>query len=130
MATIEKLSAPGVYAPGGYSHVVKVTGAQTVLFLAGQLAYDARGAVAHPGDFTAQARLVFRTVQAHVEAAGGRLDDVVKLTSFVTDLSHRSEFRSVRAEFFGDRGPASTMVEVRRLSHPDHLIEVEAIAVF
>jgi enamine deaminase RidA (YjgF/YER057c/UK114 family) len=130
MATIEKLSAPGVWAPGGYTHVMKVTGAQTMLFLAGQLAYDANGDVAHRGDFAAQARLVFGNVKAHVEAAGGRLRDVVKLTSFVTDLRYRPEFRAVRAEFFGDHAPASTMVEVRGLSHPDHLIEVEAIAVF
>jgi 2-iminobutanoate/2-iminopropanoate deaminase len=130
MATIERLSAPGVYAPGGYTHVMKVTGAQTLVFLAGQLSYDASGAVAHRGDFTGQARTVFGNIQAHVEAAGGRLQDIVKLTSYVTDLRHRPEFRAVRAEFFGDAGPASTMVGVSGLSHPDHLIEIEAIAVF
>jgi enamine deaminase RidA (YjgF/YER057c/UK114 family) len=129
MATIEKLCANGVYDPPGYSQLVKVTGARALLFLAGQVPYDARGGVAHVGDFTAQARQVFGAVQAHVEAAGGRLADVVKITTYVTDVRYRPDFRVVRDEFFGVRGPASTMVEVSSLSHPDYLIEVEAIAV-
>jgi enamine deaminase RidA (YjgF/YER057c/UK114 family) len=53
----------------------------------------------------------------------------VKLTTYVTDIRYRPDFRAVRAEFFGDHGPASTMVQVSALSHPDLLIEVEAIAV-
>jgi enamine deaminase RidA (YjgF/YER057c/UK114 family) len=53
----------------------------------------------------------------------------VKITTYVTDVRFRQDFRVVREEFFGARGPASTMVEVRALAHPDYLIEVEAIAV-
>jgi enamine deaminase RidA (YjgF/YER057c/UK114 family) len=129
MTTLDKLCAPGVHAPTGYSHVVKVTGAQALVFLAGQLSYDANGEVMYPGDFTGQARRVFALVQAHIEAAGGTLASVVKLTSYVTDIRYRPEFRAIRGEFFGDHGPASTMVQVAALSHPDLLIEVEAIAV-
>ena len=54
----------------------------------------------------------------------------MKITSYLTDARRRPEFRVVRDEFFGQRGPASTMIEVAALSHPDYLIEVEAIAVF
>jgi enamine deaminase RidA (YjgF/YER057c/UK114 family) len=129
MTTLDKLCAPGVHAPTGYSQVVKVTGAQALLFLAGQLSYGGNGEVMYPGDFTGQARRVFALVQAHVEAAGGTLASVVKLTTYVTDIRYRPDFRAVRAEFFGDHGPASTMVQVSALSHPDLLIEVEAIAV-
>ena len=57
------------------------------------------------------------------------LDSVVKITTYVTDVRYRPDFRTVREEFFGARGPASTMVEVSALAHPDYLIEVEAIAV-
>src|SRR5438034_218504 len=73
MATLEKLSARGVYDPPGYSQAIKVTGAQTILFLAGQVAYDKDGGAAHPGDFKAQARQVFSSVKALVEAGGGTL---------------------------------------------------------
>src|SRR5262245_29058032 len=129
MATIEKLCARGVYDPPGYSQLVKVTGAKALLFLAGQVPYDPQGRAAHPGDFLAQARNVFGAIKGHVEAAGGTLDDVVKITTYVTDVRYRLDFRVVRDEFFGQRGPASTMVEVSSLSHPDYMIEVEAIAV-
>jgi 2-iminobutanoate/2-iminopropanoate deaminase len=128
MAKIEKLCAPEVYDPPGYSQLVKVTEAKTLLFLAGQVPYAADGGVAHVGDFTAQARQVFGAVKAHVEAAGGKLTDVVKITTYVTDVRYRPDFRAVREEFFGVHGPASTMVEVSSLAHPDYLIEVEAIA--
>jgi 2-iminobutanoate/2-iminopropanoate deaminase len=129
MATIEKFGAPGVYDPPGYSQGIRVTGAQTILFTAGQVPYDAAGGVAHRGDFTAQARAVFGAVKALVEAGGGTLASVVKITTYVTDVRYRMDFRAVRDEFFGVRGPASTMVQVASLSHPDYLIEVEAIAV-
>jgi 2-iminobutanoate/2-iminopropanoate deaminase len=129
MATIEKYGAPGVYDPPGYSQGMKVTGARTILFTAGQVPYDAEGGVRHRGDFTAQARAVFGAIKALIEAGGGNLDGVVKLTTYVTDVRYRADFRAVREEFFGARGPASTMVEVSALAHPDYLIEVEAIAV-
>jgi 2-iminobutanoate/2-iminopropanoate deaminase len=129
MANIQKLSAPGVYDPPGYSQVIKVTGAQSLVFLAGQVPYDKDGGVAHRGDFPAQARQVFGAVRSLVEAAGGRIENVVKITTYLTDVRYRQDFRVVRDEFFGQRGPASTMIEVSSLSHPDYLIEVEAIAI-
>jgi len=58
MAKLEKYGAPGVFDPPGYSQAIKVTGAQTILFLAGQVAYTRDGGAAHPGDFAAQARAV------------------------------------------------------------------------
>ena len=129
MAKIEKYCAPGVYDPPGYSQGTKVTGAQTILFLAGQVAYDTDGSVKHSGDFKGQAREVFRAVKALVEAGGGTLDNIVKINTYVTDVRYRPEFRAIREEFFGAKGPASTMVEVSALAHPDYLIEVEAIAI-
>jgi 2-iminobutanoate/2-iminopropanoate deaminase len=129
MAKLEKYGAPGVFDPPGYSQAIKVSGAQTILFLAGQVAYTPDGRPAHRGDFAAQARQVFGAVKALVEAGGGTLANVVKITTYLTDARHRPEFRVVRDEFFGSRGPASTMIEVGKLAEPDYLIEVEAIAV-
>lgn len=129
MAKIEKYCAPGVYDPPGYSQAMKVTGAQTILYLAGQVAYDKDGSVAHRGDFKGQARQVLDSIKKLVEAGGGTLANVVKINTYVTDVKNRAEYRAVREEFFGPKGPASTMVEVSALAHPDYLIEVEAVAI-
>ena len=115
--------------PAGLQPGHQVTGAQSILFLAGQVAYDKDGGAAHPGDFKAQARAVFGSLKALVEAGGGTLANVVKITTYVTDVKHRPDFRVIRDEFFGQRGPASTMIQVAALAHPDYLIEIEAIAI-
>ena len=73
MPKIEKFSAVGMFDPPTYSQGIKVTEASTVLFLAGQVAYDKDGSVKHAGDFKAQAREVFRCIKSLVEAAGGRV---------------------------------------------------------
>ncbi len=129
MAKIDRYCAPGVFDPPSYSQAVKVTGAQTLLFLAGQVAYDGKGQPAHRGDFAAQAREVFRAIKAQVEAGGGTLASIVKVNTYLTDIRHRQDLVPVREEFFGTKGPASTLVAVAALAQPDWLIEVEAIAV-
>ncbi|MBI3824773.1 MAG: RidA family protein [Candidatus Rokubacteria bacterium] len=129
MPSIERFSATGVFDPPTYSQGVKVSGAQSVLFLAGQVAYDKDGAPAHRGDFRGQAREVFRALKALVEGQGGTLASIVKLNTYLTDIRYRADLVPVREEFFGKKGPASTLVQVAALAHPDWLIEVEAIAV-
>jgi enamine deaminase RidA (YjgF/YER057c/UK114 family) len=129
MPTIERYCAPGVFDPPTYAQAVKVSGAQAVLFISGQVAYDRSGQPAHPGDFKAQAREVFRSLKAQVEAGGGTLDSIVKLNTYLTDIRHRADLLPVREEFFGKKTPASTLVAVTALAQPDWLIEVEAIAV-
>ncbi len=129
MLKIEPYGATGVFNPPTYSQAVKVTGAQTILFLSGQVAYDEKGGPAYRGDIAAQAREVFRAIKAQVEAGGGTLANVVKLNTYLTDIRHRADIVPVREEFFGRKLPASTLVAVAALAHPDWLIEVEAIAV-
>ena len=129
MVKIEPYCAKGVFDPPGYSQAVKVTGGQTMLFISGQVAYDEKGNPAHRGDIVAQARAVFRAVKAQVEAAGGGVKNVVKLNTYLIDIRHRADILSVREEIFGKKLPASTLVGVAALAHPDWLIEVEAIAV-
>ena len=129
MPTIERYCAKGVYDPPAYSQAIKVSGAQTVLFLAGQVAYDDQGNPAHRGDFKAQARAVFQAVKAQVEAGGGTMQNIVKVNTYLTDIRRRAELVAVREEFFGKKGPASTLVGVTALAQPDWMIEVEAIAV-
>ena len=129
MPNIEKYAATGVYDPPIYAQAVKVTGAQTTLYIAGQVDYDAEGKCAHPGDFKAQTRGVLVALKAQVEAGGGTLSSIVKMNTYVTDMRNRAEFGPIRNEFFGGKAPASTMVAISALAHPDFLIEIEAIDV-
>ena len=128
MADVEWFAADNVYDPPSHAQGVKVTGAQTILFIAGQVAFDENGGPAHGRDFAAQAREVFRALQAQVEAGGGTLRDVVKLTTYLTDIRYREELNPIREEFFGAKLPAHTQVAIAALGRPEWLIEVEAIA--
>lgn len=128
MARIEGFTANGVYDPPTYTQAIRVTGANTLLFLAGQVAYDKDGGVMHRGDFKGQAREAFRAIKALVEAAGGTMDSIVKINTYLTDVRYRADLVPVRAEFFPRKSPASTLVQVSALAHPDWLIEIEAIA--
>lgn len=129
MAKIENFCAKSVYDPPTYAQGIKATGAQTILFISGQVAYDKKGGVAHKGDFQGQARAVFKNLKAMVEAGGGKLSNIVKLNTYLTDIRYRADLIPIRQEFFGKRLPASTLITTPALAHPDWLIEVEAIAV-
>lgn len=129
MPTIEKFCAPGVFEPATYSQGIRVTEARTLLFLSGQVAYTDDGSPAHRGDFKAQARGAYDAIKALVESQGGTMADIVKITTYVTDMRYRVDLAPVREEYFGKKGPASTLVEVSALAHPDWMIEIEALAV-
>ena len=110
-----------------YSHVVVVEGRKTI-FISGQLARDAKGDVVAPGDMRAQMRQVGENIKAALAAAGATLNDIVKTNTYVTDIDEFFKHVDVRMEYFGAL-PTSTTVEVRKLAHPDLLVEVEVIAV-
>jgi enamine deaminase RidA (YjgF/YER057c/UK114 family) len=128
MADIEWYAADGVYDPPSHAQAVKVTGAQTLLFVSGQVAFDELGGPAHGRDFAAQAREVFRSLQAQVEAGGATLRDVVQLTTYLTDIRYREQLVPIREEYFGRKLPAHTQVAIAALGRPEWLIEVDAIA--
>jgi len=111
-----------------YSHVVTVTGG-THVFIAGQLARDVDGSLVGRGDMRAQIEQVGKNLQQCLAAAGARLDDLVKTTTYVTDIEEFFKHADIRMRYFGPALPTSTTVEVRRLSHPDFMVEVEAVAV-
>jgi 2-iminobutanoate/2-iminopropanoate deaminase len=129
MTTIESYAAKSVWDPPIYSQAVKVTGAQTILYIAGQVAYDAAGNPAHRGDFKAQARACLQALKAQVEAGGGTMKNIVKVNTYLTDIRFRADYGPIREEFFGKKMPAHTLVAVVALALPEYLIEVEAVAV-
>ena len=112
--------------PPFFSQAVKVG---AMIFVSGQLARDREGRVVGKGDMAAQTRQVIENIRAILGAAGAELRHVVKLTAFMTDMGRAKEAWAVREEFFAAAPPASTGVEVSRLTHPDFMIEIEAIAV-
>ena len=110
-----------------YSHVVVVEG-KRMIFIAGQLARDRHGNLVGKSDMRAQLRQVGENIKAALAAAGATLNDIVKTTTYVTDIDEFFKHVDVRMEYFGAM-PTSTTLEVRRLAHPDFLVEVEAMAV-
>jgi enamine deaminase RidA (YjgF/YER057c/UK114 family) len=116
--------------PKGYSHVVAAGGGTTV-YVAGQVALDADGRVVGPGDLRIQTEHVFKNLVRALAAAGARISDLVKITTYVVDFkpADRDVIREVRSRFIEGTPPASTLVGVQALVMPELMIEIEAIAV-
>jgi 2-iminobutanoate/2-iminopropanoate deaminase len=112
-----------------FSNGVKVSGGD-LLFISGQLAFDANMQLVGKGDMGAQTRQVLKNIGAALEQAGGSFADIVRVTVFTRDISRFREIHDARLEFFHpDHLPASTMVEISKFVHEDALIEIEAVAV-
>ena len=109
----------------GYSHVAK---AGDTVYIAGQIALDVDGNLVGKGDIEAQTHQVYANLQAIIEELGGSLEDIVKLTTYLTDRSHLEAFRRVRNRFFRVPSPPNTLLFVSGLAHPDYLVEIEAVA--
>ncbi len=129
MVNIQRYCAEAVWDPPSYSQAVKVSGAETLLYISGQVAYDDKGGTRHPGDFAAQARAALSNLKAQVGAGGGTLENVVKVNTYLTDMRYRAEFGTIREEFFGKKMPSHTLVAVTALAQPEWLVEIEAVAV-
>lgn len=125
---IKRTNPPTLSKPTGYTHVVEVTGGRTV-YISGQIALDKDGTLVGAGDMKAQAQQVFRNLQAALSAAGATFADVVKMNTYTTDMSQAPAIREVRARYFGEVTPASTLVQVVHLARPELMLEIEVIAV-
>ena len=115
--------------PEPFSHYTDAVRAGNLLFISGCVSLDADGKVVGEGDVVAQARQVLANIGLCLTAAGATFADVVKVTTFLTDIDDRARINPVRQEFFGEARPASTLVEVSALVLPEFLIEVEAVDV-
>ena len=111
-----------------YSHVVVASGSSLV-FIAGQLSRDRDGQIVGPRDMARQIRQVGENLAIALAAAGVGAEHLVKTTTYVTDIDEFFKYPEIRTEIFGQNLPTSTTVEVRRLAHPDLMVEIEAIAV-
>ncbi len=130
---IKRLQPSELYArtvPGKpmFSQAVVVEIGKRIVFVSGQVSQDGQGNVVGKDDMRAQFVQVVDNVRACLAGAGANLSDVVKMTTFVTDMVEYAKMRELRVKYFGDAAPASSGIEVSKLAHPDYLIEMEAIA--
>ena len=125
---IEHLTRPdGMPPANGYSHAVVFSGPLAVI--SGQVPVDADGNLVGKDDPAAQIRQVFDNLVAALAAANATMAQVVKFTYFVTDMAVLATLRQIRDEYVDvDRPPASSLVQVAGLAHPDFLVEIEALA--
>jgi 2-iminobutanoate/2-iminopropanoate deaminase len=124
---LERINPDELGTPiGPYANAVR---AGNLLFVSGQVAFGPDGQVVGKGDPEAQMVRIMENIGACLRAAGAGFADVAKVTIFVKDMGHRTRLSPIRQRYFEGANPASTLVEVSELAHPDLLIEVEAIAV-
>jgi enamine deaminase RidA (YjgF/YER057c/UK114 family) len=125
------VTPPGLVEPRGFSHGIIASG--RMLFLAGQTALDQEGRVVAPGDLVAQYRQVLSNLKQVVEAAGGEMQDIVKINIFVKDrddyLAHLKPLGEAHRSFFGNYYPATSLFEISRFFQDEVLVEIEGIAV-
>ena len=112
-----------------FSPSLSVSGGTRQIFVSGQVSKDRNGNVVGRGDMHAQIEQVGEIVKMCLEAAGATLADLVKTTTYVTDIEEFFKHVDIRHRYFGPGLPTSTTIEVRRLALPDYMVEVEGIAI-
>ena len=123
--TTDRLRQPN----GHFSQATVIEAKGKLVFISGMTARTPDGTIAGVGNIEVQTRQVCENVKAAVEAAGGTLDDVVRVDVYVRNMEHFDTIHKVRREYFKPPLPASTMVEIVKMTSPDYLIEINAIAV-
>ena len=121
------INPPGLSRPTGYTHVVVSPDGRTA-YIAGQVAFDSAGQVVGGGDFRAQAAQVFANLSLALASVGAGFRDVMKTTTYLTDLANLPALREIRARHFdAAHPPASTLIPVSALARPGLLLEIEAV---
>jgi len=123
--TSAKLRQPN----GHFSQATAIEARGRLVFLSGMTSRRADGSIAGIGDVSEQTRQVCENLKAAVEEAGGTLDDICRVDVYVRNMEHFDAIHKVRREYFTGIAPASTMVEICKMTSPDYLIEINAIAV-
>jgi 2-iminobutanoate/2-iminopropanoate deaminase len=128
MSLLKRITSPDVAEPPPKSFSQCLVAGDTI-YVSGQLARLEDGSIGGDGSMLSQATIALGRIKTLLEAAGAAMDDVAKLTIYVTDISKRPEVSAARQKFFTGDFPTSTLVEVSALAAPGLLIEIDAIAV-
>jgi reactive intermediate/imine deaminase len=126
----QQISTNSLRAPNGhFSQAITTAAKGRLVFISGMTARRPDGSIAGIGDIEAQTTQVCENIKQAVETAGGTLADVCRVDVFVRNMEHFDQIHKVRRQYFKEVAPASTMVEVCKMTSPDYLIEINAIAV-
>ena len=127
--TKRQIQSDKIRQPSGhFSHAIEVEAKGRLVFISGMTARRADGTIAGVGDVEAQTRQVCENLKSAVEAAGGMMEHICRVDVYVRNMEHFEKIHKVRREYFTAPAPASTMVEVTKMTSPDYLIEINAIA--
>ena len=125
-----EVSSDAVSKPiGVFSQATTIEARGRLVFISGMTARRPDGSIAGIGDIMQQTRQVCENIKSAVEAAGGTLADVCRVDVYVRNMEHFDAIHKVRREYFKPPLPASTMVEITKMTSPEYLIEISAIAV-
>lgn len=123
----EVIVPPNMHQPGAYSHAIK---AGNTIYVAGQVAMDSNGNLVGEGDCAAQADQVWKNIKSVLDAAGAKLSDLVKVTTFITNADNIAKVREARQRHLPEGAPpTATLVVISALANPRLLVEIEAVAV-
>jgi enamine deaminase RidA (YjgF/YER057c/UK114 family) len=125
----ENLFPAGLSKPTGHWTTVTTARPGKMVFVSGLTAKNESGAIVGVGDIRAQTKQVCENLKAAMRAAGGTLADIVRVDVYIKEMGGFKDIHEIRREYFGANPPASTMVAVAAFTHPDMLIEINAIAV-
>jgi len=126
---IRFVNPDGLFKPGTFSQIA-ITRGDTVVYISGQTARDEKANIVGTGDVRKQAERVFENLRVAVEAAGGSMGDVAKITTYVVDLKPDDRLwigEMVKKHF--PKPPAHTLIGISALAVPELLIEVEAVVI-
>ena len=122
------IATPEARPVANYKMATRMEGGRLV-YVSGQVAWDASGNIVGKGDVGAQARQTFRNLRQVLQAAGGDLGSLMKMSTYITRIEDRPAVAEARGEVFDGEVPASTLILVKSLFHPDFLVQIEGVAV-
>ncbi len=125
----ERLQPKGLSDPRPRYTQAIMTKPSRLLFIAGQTAVDANGNIVGKGDIEAQVKQVYENIKTVLNDVGGSLQDLVKTTTYITDIKYRDGLGKVRSRFYEKDPPTSTLIVVKGLAREEFLVEIEGIAV-
>lgn len=121
------IATPQAKPVANYKMATRMDGGR-LLYVSGQVAWDAGGNLVGKGDVRAQARQAFENLRGVLQAAGGDMANLMKITTYITKLENFPAVAEARSSVFQGELPASTLIVVKALFHPDFLVEVEGVA--
>ena len=121
------IATPEAKPVANYKMATRMEGGR-LLYISGQVAWDASGNLVGKGDVSTQARQTFENLRGVLQAAGGDVASLMKITTYITKIEDFPAVAEARSAMFSGELPASTLIVVKSLFHPDFLIEVEGVA--